>query len=715
MLAGLGCGFASPRPVPSVAASVVILVVSGAVVAWAGASAPWWSLALAGAVSAVAGEGVVAFGLGTAAFVAAAYVGARRRGLDEVRAVSAGLAVNAFVRSELDWFFGASAAIGVSVCVVVAVLGVRRRPRNIRRSAWSVMIGVALVGAAATVGFGVAAASARSSLEAGNREAQAALSSLSDGRFDEAGRQFEQARMWFDDADSQVSVVWALPARFVPLVAQHAVAVGDLARDAADAAARVGAELEAIDADSVRLVNGRVDIGAVRALAEPMTGLEEAVAGFSASVERADSPWLLPRVRSGLTELSDDLERNAFRLTTARQAVDLAPQMLGADGERRYLVLFTTPAEARGLGGFAGNYAEVVADAGRVSMPTFGRIQDLKAPSSGADVEVIGPEGFLDRYGRFGFEQVPGGGISQQAWSNITIPPDMPTVGAVTAELYPQTSGRAVDGVVVVDPFVLEALVGFTGPITVEGWPEPLTTVNTAQVLLQDQYLLEDNAERVDFLEDAARTTFERLLSGSLPGPADLGRALSPLAHEGRLLMWTRDEAEQEMLRRSSLLGEFPDFDGGDGFGVAVTNGGGSKIDAYLQRSVTYSRSLDELSGVTSADLEVRLTNTAPSSGMPDYVIGNNIGLPKGSSRLLVCVFTPLTLDRSVTEGDDDSPWERYQEFGLNEYCRGITIGSGETVTVRFELSGVLADPGRPVQVWEQPLVEPLVVDLVGT
>ena len=37
----------------------------------------------------------------------------------------------------------------------------------------------------------------------------------------------------------------------------------------------------------------------------------------------------------------------------------LAPQMLGAEGVRRYFIAFTTPAEARGMGGFMGNWAVI--------------------------------------------------------------------------------------------------------------------------------------------------------------------------------------------------------------------------------------------------------------------------------------------------------------------------------------------------------------------
>ena len=39
------------------------------------------------------------------------------------------------------------------------------------------------------------------------------------------------------------------------------------------------------------------------------------------------------------------------KLDNVVMAVQVAPSMLGADGERRYFIAFTTPAETRGLGG----------------------------------------------------------------------------------------------------------------------------------------------------------------------------------------------------------------------------------------------------------------------------------------------------------------------------------------------------------------------------
>ena len=137
--------------------------------------------------------------------------------------------------------------------------------------------------------------------------------------------------------------------------------------------------------------------------------------------------------------------------------------MLGADEPRTYLVLFTTPSESRGLGGFVGSYAELTVDDGQLTLSDFGRAQDLDAAAGQAGARVDGHEEFLRQYGRFGFDA--DGAVGDAAFRNLAMTPDFPTVAEIAADLYAQTTGRQVDGVIAMDPFVVSALLRYTGPI----------------------------------------------------------------------------------------------------------------------------------------------------------------------------------------------------------------------------------------------------------
>ena len=47
-----------------------------------------------------------------------------------------------------------------------------------------------------------------------------------------------------------------------------------------------------------------------------------------------------------------------------------------------------------------------------------------------------------------------------------------------------------------------------------------------------------------------------------------------------------------------------------------------------------------------SQTLPQQFDNTAPATGYPDYVIGNIIGLPTGTNRTLLSVYSPLAFEK---------------------------------------------------------------------
>src|SRR5690606_3174360 len=85
------------------------------------------------------------------------------------------------------------------------------------------------------------------------------------------------------------------------------------------------------------------------------------------------------------------------------------------------------------------------------------------------------------------------------------------------------------------------------------------------------------------------------------------------------------------LLREAGLDGAMPD-PAGDVLHLGHLNGGASKIDMHLHRSVDYQVTIDA-AGRLDATLEVELTNEAPAAGEPPYVIGNALDLPDGTSR----------------------------------------------------------------------------------
>jgi hypothetical protein len=479
----------------------------------------------------------------------------------------------------------------------------------------------------------------------------------------------------------------------------------DMSGVGAEGAATVAEALEEIDLDALRTVEGHFDLEALAGLEGPLSRVRDALMDLQETTESARSPWLIGRAVYQLDDFDSSIDEHLPALESSLRAIDLAPAMLGADAPRTYLVLFTTPSEARGLGGFIGSYAELTAEDGQLTLSNFGRAQDLDAAASQVGARVTGHEAFLRQYGRFGYDD--DGAVGDAAFRNLAMSPDFPTVGEIAADLYTQATGREVDGVVAMDPFVVSALLRYVGAIELSTIDMEVNADSILPYLLLDQYVVAegDNETRVDALGEAASLTFDALVTGALPDPITLSRDLGPLTSERRLLVWSADPEEQALLERVHVAGAIPEVDGSDGWAVTVSNGGGSKIDHFLHRRASYESSTDD-SGETTATLRLDLTNNAPAEGYPRYVIGNVVGLPSGTSRLYVSFYSPLALTGASLDGESTGLTVG-EEAGWNVYSRFVDIPPGESVSFEVELAGVVTDPTRVVT-WVQPLASPL-------
>ncbi len=694
-ISGLLAGLAGVRPTGAAPVDVVLVAIAAAAVTWAAATAPWWAVAAAGLVAALVAAAPVWLMVAVAAVAIASSVGSQRANLPWARSLATLLAVQVLARQDLRGFHGLSALVAFTGLTALFAVGLSRRPRVVRRHTMAVLGGVVAVVGVSLVGFVIAGLAARAPLQDGNRQAREGLAELNRGDIVAARAAFRSAAESFAKADDDLSAIWAQPARLLPVVAQHRDSLTELSAGAASVSKKVASALAVIDPDSLRMVNGAIDIAAVRALEQPFTDLRAAIGQLGDVVGAARSPWLAGPLQRRLDSLSVELADNVVRADNALATVRVAPRLLGAEGVRRYFVVFTTPAEARGLGGFMGNWAELTIDNGKLSMTRFGRTAELN--SGGADPtgrRITGLDEFAAHWGRFAFIKGAAGTTEEVAWSNVTMPPDFPTVAQVISQLYPQSGGRPVDGVFALDVKTIAALMQYTGPIQLDGVEQPLTSDNAAQFILKDQYLISDQVGRVDLLDEIARTVVQRLLTSSLPPPAELARTFGPLAQQGRLMAWSADPAEQDVFSRVRMAGTFPALAGGDGIAVTLDNDGPNKADAYLEMAVEYRIEADDVDGRQRATAIVTLTNRAPPSGLPDVVIGNELGLPRGTNRTWLSVYTALPMSAVSVDGQA-SGMETAQVFGWNVASGYLNIPPGATMTVELQLAGRLTSLDR--------------------
>lgn len=597
----------------------------------------------------------------------------------------------------------AAAAVGF---VVVLMSGFRHGSPRLRR--WTVRssLAIGLLGMVATVAGGLTLLRARSLAENGVSSARQGIALARVGSRDEADLALAASASSLTEARRHLRAPIGQLGRAVPVVSQHLLKLDELSGLASDVVA--SARLTSGDADmaSFKSEQGTVNLDEVRDLSLSLEATVRTLARAERTLAQPSEPWIVPqvaeRVSSFRVEMLDaDREASALLDLTRR-----LPAMLGGETERRYLLVLPTLAEARGSGGVIGNYGELTAVGGRLSLAKFGRQVELIGGDAISERTVTAPPDFLSRYGRFGLTTT---------WSNVNMSPDFEAVAAAMAELYPQSGGRDVDGVISADPFALQALLGVLGPLSIPGWPEPLNETNTARVLLHDAYVANPDAQddRITLLSDVTTGVWEKISTAGVPNPRSLVERMAPVARHRNLQIWMRDPAEQNYITRVGLAGSLQ-ADGGERFGVVVNNASANKIEYFLHRTIDYDVRINDSTSTVESTATIALRNDAPAEGLPDYVIGNFVRVdppPRGTSLLYVSVYSTLRLSGLAIDGTPvpEREIERDTESGMNVYSTWVPIPARSTRTLEVTLTGKAPDAGGPyrARVFTQPMVNP--------
>jgi len=730
--AGLVAAIGGPEPTGGPLVDLLLVTAAVGGVTWLGAAALRWDAALVTLLAGITSFSVVGAAIGAFAAVVGYVLPVipGRRGI--VNAVLIGIAMNIAARSQLGWFLGASTLVALALAAHLGLVALRRRTPQSRRAVAIAGVAVALVAFVATVGLGIFGYLATDDLRAGNAETRIGLAALGNGDVAAAQASFGTAAESFDAADARLANPLAAVAQFVPGLAQHHRVATELSREAADTSRFLSSELDAVDLDELTVTNGRIDIAQVRSLQEPLTAIQQRIASLQIKVADIDSPWLIAPVEDRIDELAIDLAAQRQRSDDALTVALAAPGLLGGDEPRTYYIGFTTPAEARGSGGFMGNWAEMTVTDGQIEMTRFGRADDLNLASDPtvrrfSSGQEAGLDEWMAGYGPFNLTSGPDGTTGSEPWKNINMSPDIATTGRAIADLYPQSGGGRLDGVFIMDVYTLARFLEFTGPIPLPDGapasaasgtgsrPTTLTADTAAEFLLNDQYDLTKVDARADVLEAFSRSVIDALLAGTLPSPTRLLDSLGPMVDQGRFTGWMSHPDEQAVLEQIGMSGTLLEPGAGDGVAVVFNNAVGNKIDYFLGASASYAVIADARTGTTSARLDVSMTNGAPVDGEPGYVIGNPVGLPVGTNRTRISVFTRLPVKQVLVDGQpaESEPGAEADYFVTSVY---VLLPAGATAELTFEMDGPMdvAD-GYELVTRTPPTVAPTPLDIDAT
>ena len=435
------------------------------------------------------------------------------------------------------------------------------------------------------------------------------------------------------------------------------------------------------------LVDGRVDLALLAGLAEEVAEAERKARAAQAAADRISSRYLPPPVSNARQDLVAQVRDLSAGLTTSREALNLAPAMLGTDGPRRYFLAVHNNAEVRGTGGLVGAYAVLRADAGRLSLEKVGTNQDFR--TAPAPVVDLGPD-FRERYDR---------DFARSYWSAAVLTPDWPSAAQIMAGLWRKQGGGTLDGVLGVDPVAMAEILAVTGPAQVAG--RSISALNVVDFVMRDEYaqFADDSAERKEVLAELARGLYEKVSAGGYSAPAMLA-AMGRAGGSGHLQVWSARPEEQSVIAPLRASGALP-AEEGPYLHVVSNNAAGNKIDYYIRRRVSYVRTAPGLATAT-----VVLTNTVDPTAVPPIVIGRldepTFPVEPGQTRQLVSVYAGVgqSVLRMFVDGVEASA-----DLGTE---RGHGVG---TVVVEIRpsrptvITAEVTDRGGLLTYRQQPLV----------
>jgi hypothetical protein len=314
------------------------------------------------------------------------------------------------------------------------------------------------------------------------------------------------------------------------------------------------------------------------------------------------------------------------------------------------------------------------------------------------------------------YQQFYQGTSTTNHYGNSNLSPHFPYAAQIWASMWKKYSGQKVDGVLAVDPTTLSYLLAVTGPATLSDKTQ-VSAANAVALTQSTSYATYasseqgDNAQRRAHQLEIAAAASKKILDAQ-GDPTALLRAAGTAVDERRILVWSADPAIQADLAQTSVAGIIPETTA-PYVGLSVVNGGGNKLDYYLDRSLTWQRT--GCGPTRQTTVTITLTNNAPASGLPIYVTGRSdhrsYAVKPGDNRLGVTYLAThgATLNK-VTVAGQPGRGRVGMELGHPAYRIDLELPRGTSRTIVLNLSEP-AGTGAPV-VLRQPLVRPLHVSL---
>lgn len=581
---------------------------------------------------------------------------------------------------------------------------IKRRKRRRRILLGVLALLLALLAYVAYLGY--SAMQARAAIAQAVQGAQGVSAAMSSGDAKAAQAAVAQLQQGVDAAYRQTSQpAWAVPT-VLPVIGSDVQAVRGavsiMHTVSSEALPDLSAAAGNLSANAISVKDGTVSMPA---LSKSADGLAHASTVLNdATVELGNLPTPhVEQLRTALDAATGKFDEIAGLVDTYARIAQVVPPMLDLDGQgaRTYLVIAQNNSEVRPTGGLPASWGTVTVQNGKLTLGDFTSESSLPLLSQSVLDETDEEKGLF------------GSNLTTKP-HDVNFTPDYPRAAQIAQAMWSNARQQQVDGVIMMDPVLLQNLLAVTGGMTASNGVK-LDGTNTAQYLLHDTYFAKLTPTAQDQLfATVAHDAFSHVLAQAGANSTTLVKSVMDSASQGHLLVWLSRASEQQHLSGTAIAGELETKPASPTAGVYFSDGTQGKMDWYLDRSVSASKTQELSSGAAQYALHVTMRNSLAASdvaSLPAYVTGEGMsaqteGVQPGDIWTMVYIYAPADgrlVDWKLSDGSSFDTISVHK--GLTVGAKRVVLKPGESFdfTVTVETSARAA--GEQLAIRQTPLI----------
>lgn len=443
--------------------------------------------------------------------------------------------------------------------------------------------------------------------------------------------------------------------------------------------------------------DGAINVDLLKSLVATLQNVSPVIQQSAETIEALPEAHI-GKVGELITKVQDLVHTADGAITSINEVAPYLPQMLGADGVRNYLLIAQTNSEIHSTGGHPGAIGLISVANGRIELGEFIAATELERYDS--LVYATQEEAAL----------FSGAGTIPTS-SNII--PDFSRAAYILGEMWKDQRGGNLDGVIGIDPILLQNLLKGTPGITASNGVM-VNGDNAASLLLHDCYQTMPVEETDAFFAEVADAAFSTVL-GNL-GSIGMPQLLSTItdAIDGRhLQIFMYNEDEQAAMQKLGCAGTLNNDETTPAVGVFVSDATWSKISWYLSVNTAIGGGAINADGTTTYHVTSTFTNNlnpADASSLVEYVTGYNPAKRDATDMInFVYIVSPAggsisnmtcTDDTGAQIAVSEASYEGHQMFTST-----IQILGGKSVTYSYDVT-VSANAEQPLGVDTTPTAQ---------